>query len=161
MRTWAYPVDLHSKISTCCYSPVAPSLWQWLKRKKMSTISSFMFAVSVFEGHVLGRIDSPIPFDRKTTWAVPRQVFFQKHEGTNLSDKVMYSRAAVGKPHFCSLTFHECQRKKNARCVPAPTWKLSFGSCVVYWLTYSTKTDAANMKLDMVDIFSHFSHCQI
>ena len=47
-------------------------IWQWLKREKMSTISSFMFAASVFEGHVLGRTDSPILFDRRTTWAVPR-----------------------------------------------------------------------------------------
>ena len=111
LHTWAYPVDLHSKISTRCYSPVAPSLWQWLKRKKMSTISSFMFAVSVFEGHVLGRIDSPIPFDRKTTWAVPRQVFFQKHEGTNLSDKILYSRAAIGRDSGMVINFQNfvCQ----------------------------------------------------
>ena len=49
---------------------------------------------------------------------------------------------------FCSLSFPERQRKKNAQCVPAHTWKLSFGSYViVYWLTYSTKTDAAIWKI--------------
>ena len=45
-------------------------IWQWLKREKMSTISSYMFAASVFEGHVLGRTDSTILIDRRTTWAV-------------------------------------------------------------------------------------------
>ena len=47
-------------------------IWQWLKRKKMSTLSSFMFAASVSEGHVLGRTDSPIHFHTRRTWAAPR-----------------------------------------------------------------------------------------
>ena len=29
-------------------------IWQWLKHEKMLTMSSFMFAASVSEGHVLG-----------------------------------------------------------------------------------------------------------
>ena len=27
--------------------------------------------------------------------------FFRKHKGTNLSDKVLYSRTAIGKSHYC------------------------------------------------------------
>ena len=80
------------------YLPVAET-------QKISTISSFMFAASVSGGHVLGWTNSPILFDKRTTWAVPRYVFFRKHEGTNLSGKVLYLRAAIGKSHYSCFLF--------------------------------------------------------
>ena len=57
---------------------------QWLKNL---TISSFMFAASVFEVQALGRSDSPVLYDRTTTWAVHMlNVFLKTERYTNLSD---------------------------------------------------------------------------
>ena len=130
-------------------------IWQWLKREKMSTTSSFMFAASVFEGHVhctwTNQLSHPLVIEEQPGQCHVR-CFFE-----NTKVLICQTRICTREPPlvshttavFCSLTFRECQRKKNARCVPAPTLnKLSFGSCViVYWLTYSTKTNAAIRKI--------------
>ena len=51
--------------------------------------------------------------------------FFQKHEGTNLSDKVLYSRAATGKSYY-SLPFMNVKGRKTLDVSLHP-----LGSCLL------------------------------
>ena len=77
---------------------------QWLKREKMSIISSFVFAVSVFEGLILGQTTLP-SFMIKVNINLGSARLSWKHKGTNLSDKVLCSRVATS---HCSCFLFAC-----------------------------------------------------
>ena len=104
---------------------------------KKSTTPSFMFVVSVFKGHVLRQTDSPIVYDRTTTWAVPRKAFFFfKHKVINLSGKVLCSRVTIDKSHCsCFLFAYLSLRSK----------KENFSHQLIVGLTM--KTDATTPKI--------------
>ena len=81
---------------------------KWLQREKMFTIYSFvqiMFAASNFEAHEHEQANFPVVYGGITTWAVPHREFFRKHEGTDLSDKVLCSVVAIGKSHNSCFLF--------------------------------------------------------